>query len=272
MIKLTFLFCFFCQVVSDIEITFYSSITGENLTGYITVKRLDTIDYIFPDENNNFKVSIGNITSTDSLFFHCNLTKTFIKTSTLKEGKIYLDLKEKLDEVFISPEKTFYDGVNKSRKLIHRVSPKWGVGYVQKLFDQRNYFISSIEIKVINRHAIIRGMNSFDKEFEVLLGKANSMDSLMQPEILFTSKVRVLSKSNGWIVLELDNKINLSEVDYLFLAVRGLNDFFSIAEVNTKKYPEIKTYIYQYLSDNEWKQVENLTLPAIRYKLSDKAN
>lgn len=273
-LKLIPLFYFLNLVFQFHTVSFVSKTDGEIISGFIKVKHVDnSLSYIFPNSESKYNLNSSDIKFSDSVFFHTNLQKFYIEHSLLARQSIFLDVSNKLDEVKIQQEKTFYDGVKGARGHIASNSPVSGRGYVQKLGKQKDYFISSIEIKMVNRSILYgRRVKSYGSGFKLLVGKLDSLSGETEPDIIFEANITVNTKKNGWLNIDLDDKIDLSCIDYLFLAVKGNGDFYSIGVKNTKRYPDITALNYIYLSNNRWKRLENFSLPMIRYKLSNKAN
>lgn len=255
-------------------VIFKSENSDKILEGHLIITNLnDDINYIFQDEDLKFTFHKDIIKDFKKVVFEYNFQSFEIDPKQLSNSVIYLDDRESLDEIILEGESFSIHGVQGRRSFFSQHPPKGGSGYLMPLVSERDLFLAAIQVQVINR-SLLEGQfaNSYEKKFKLVVGSVKKNDSLISPEIFFEVEVYVNSKKNKWYEIELPTRIDLSEIEYLFLGVRGSGHFYSIGSKNAKRYPLIIGYQLRWPYQNDWKKVEGIHLPMIKFKLSNKAN
>ena len=262
-----------CFILQNETVFFVDKSSGKKLEGYISYTDSSGMScYIFPDENLGFSRQSLLKPDNSGYYFHTNQIRIPISRNDLQQNEVKIEAIDSLKAIFLDDEKFKFDGVFGSRSNISSNAPVSGYGFLQKIGDQKELYISAIEVMVVNRSVYYGNkVKSHGSSFQILIGKSNLNDDLIIPEILYEAEIQVNSKKNKWYRINLDNRIDLTDVDFLFTAVKGIGSFFSIGLRKSKKHRDIIGYNYVYPRTNEWRQVENLPLPMIKYELSNKS-
>jgi hypothetical protein len=263
-----------CSFDQQGEVCFRSENSDKILEGYLIITNVnDDVNYVFPDDELKFTFGKDIIGDFKKVTFHNNFQNFEIDPKDLLNSTIYLDDRDSLNEIILEGESFSIHGVQGHRSFFSQHAPRGGLGYLMPITFERDLFVTAIQVQVVNRSLLeSQFANSYGKKFNLVVGSVKKNKNLINPNILFEVEIYVNSKKNKWYEIELPKRIDLSEIQYLFFGVRGSGNFYSIGSKNTKRYPQIIGYQLDLPCQNEWRKVENIHLPMIRFKLSNKAN